>query len=186
METHVLLAFQPPWWLQEPAWLHELARQVRVFIFQHQTLGLYLVIFLEEIGIPLPAPGDIAITYGGAQPALRQALRPALRADPWDYGREDGSGRGPFQAVRALGDHRGEARSRLPDRTFGDLGNTSCPLPRFHTVCSRFGDNLGSDLPRAGKAAWAEGARPVFVLPGATNPVDPAWFGAVSRRVFGI
>ncbi len=65
METHVLLAFQPPWWLQEPTWLHELARQVRVFIFQHQTLGLYLVIFLEEIGIPLPAPGDIAITYGG-------------------------------------------------------------------------------------------------------------------------
>src|SRR5256885_6861600 len=65
METHVLLAFQPPWWLQEPTWLHELARQVRVFIFQHQTFGLYLVIFLEEIGIPLPAPGDIAITYGG-------------------------------------------------------------------------------------------------------------------------
>src|SRR5260221_7710226 len=65
METHVLLAFQPPWWLQEPTWLHELTRQVRVFIFQHQTLGLYLVIFLEEIGIPLPAPGDIAITYGG-------------------------------------------------------------------------------------------------------------------------
>jgi membrane protein DedA with SNARE-associated domain len=38
---------------------------VRSFIFQHQTFGLFTVIFLEEIGIPLPAPGDVAITYGG-------------------------------------------------------------------------------------------------------------------------
>ena len=59
------LAFAPPWWLQEPSWWHALARGVRVFIFQHQTFGLFTVIFLEEIGIPLPAPGDVAITYGG-------------------------------------------------------------------------------------------------------------------------
>ena len=54
-----------PWWLQEPGWWRELARGVRMFIFQHQTFGLFTVIFLEEIGIPLPAPGDVAITYGG-------------------------------------------------------------------------------------------------------------------------
>ena len=45
--------------------MHELSRGIRVFIFQHQTLGLFVVILLEEIGIPLPAPGDVAITYGG-------------------------------------------------------------------------------------------------------------------------
>jgi membrane protein DedA with SNARE-associated domain len=60
-----VLVFTPPWWLQEPAWWHEWARQLRVFIFQHQTFGLFTVIFLEEIGIPLPAPGDVAITYAG-------------------------------------------------------------------------------------------------------------------------
>jgi len=60
------LAFSLPSWLfQEPGWWHELARAVRVFILQHQTSGLFVVILLEEIGIPLPAPGDVAITYGG-------------------------------------------------------------------------------------------------------------------------
>lgn len=59
------LAFNPPWWLQEPGWWRELARAVRLFILQHQTGGLFVVIFLEEIGIPLPAPGDVAITYAG-------------------------------------------------------------------------------------------------------------------------
>jgi len=54
-----------PWWLQEPGWLHYLSHAVRTFIFEHQTLGLFTVILLEEIGIPLPAPGDVAITYAG-------------------------------------------------------------------------------------------------------------------------
>ncbi|MEP6752416.1 MAG: DedA family protein [Candidatus Dormiibacterota bacterium] len=31
----------------------------------HQSSGLFLVIFLEELGVPLPAPGDVAIMYGG-------------------------------------------------------------------------------------------------------------------------
>jgi membrane protein DedA with SNARE-associated domain len=31
----------------------------------HQTGGLFFVIFLEELGVPLPAPGDAAIAYGG-------------------------------------------------------------------------------------------------------------------------
>ena len=59
------LAFSLPWWLQEPSWWRVLARQVRLFILQHQTGGLFTVILLEEIGIPLPAPGDVAITYAG-------------------------------------------------------------------------------------------------------------------------
>jgi membrane protein DedA with SNARE-associated domain len=42
-----------------------MAHAMRIFIFQHQTFGLFTVILLEEIGIPLPAPGDVAITYGG-------------------------------------------------------------------------------------------------------------------------
>ena len=61
----IQLASHLPWWLQEPGWWHELARAVRQFILQHQTGGLFFVILLEEIGIPLPAPGDVAITYGG-------------------------------------------------------------------------------------------------------------------------
>jgi membrane protein DedA with SNARE-associated domain len=60
-----VLASNLPWWLQEPRWFHALEHAVRTFIFQHQTFGLFTVIFLEEMGIPLPAPGDIAITYGG-------------------------------------------------------------------------------------------------------------------------
>lgn len=52
-------------WPFEPAWWHELTRAVRLFILEHQTGGLFCVILLEEIGVPLPAPGDVAITYGG-------------------------------------------------------------------------------------------------------------------------
>ena len=66
---HLLLAAHLaaglPGFVQEPAWWRELARTVRLFILQHQTSGLFVVILLEEIGVPLPAPGDVAITYGG-------------------------------------------------------------------------------------------------------------------------
>src|SRR6266853_3075820 len=55
-----------PGWLQEPSWLRPLTRAVRVFVMDHQTGGLFLVIFLEELGVPLPAPGDAAIAYGGS------------------------------------------------------------------------------------------------------------------------
>jgi membrane protein DedA with SNARE-associated domain len=61
----VYLANRVPWWLQEPTWWRPLARAVRVFVMQHQTGGLFFVIFLEELGVPLPAPGDVAIAYGG-------------------------------------------------------------------------------------------------------------------------
>jgi membrane protein DedA with SNARE-associated domain len=54
-----------PGWLQEPSWWRPLTHAVRIFILQHQSSGLFLVIFLEELGVPLPAPGDAAIAYGG-------------------------------------------------------------------------------------------------------------------------
>jgi membrane protein DedA with SNARE-associated domain len=60
-----LLAFGLRAWQSDPVWWHEATRAVRLFILQHQTSGLFVVILLEEIGIPLPAPGDVAIAYGG-------------------------------------------------------------------------------------------------------------------------
>jgi membrane protein DedA with SNARE-associated domain len=59
------LASSLPGWLQEPSWLRPFTHAIRVFILHHQFGGLYLVIFLEELGVPLPAPGDAAIAYGG-------------------------------------------------------------------------------------------------------------------------
>ena len=61
----VFLADIVPDWLREPGWLRPLTRAVRVFVMDHQTGGLFFVIFLEELGVPLPAPGDVAIAYGG-------------------------------------------------------------------------------------------------------------------------
>jgi membrane protein DedA with SNARE-associated domain len=58
-------AFDLPGWLREPTWWRPLTRAVRLFVFDHQTGGLFFVIFLEELGVPLPAPGDVAILYGG-------------------------------------------------------------------------------------------------------------------------
>jgi membrane protein DedA with SNARE-associated domain len=54
-----------PGWLQEPTWWRPLTHAVQEFVQQHQSSGLFLVIFLEELGVPLPAPGDVAIMYGG-------------------------------------------------------------------------------------------------------------------------
>jgi membrane protein DedA with SNARE-associated domain len=54
-----------PGWLQEPSWWRPLTHAMREFLLQHQSSGLFLVIFLEELGVPLPAPGDFAIMYGG-------------------------------------------------------------------------------------------------------------------------
>src|SRR6202049_2194860 len=59
------LANTLPGWLQEPSWWRPLTHAVRVFLQQHQSSGLFIVIFLEELGVPLPAPGDVAIAYGG-------------------------------------------------------------------------------------------------------------------------
>lgn len=65
MLAHAYLAIDWPSWFQEPDWWDALTQAVADLIVQHQTMGLFLVILLEEIGVPLPAPGDVAITYGG-------------------------------------------------------------------------------------------------------------------------
>src|SRR4030081_1638970 len=64
---HVLITVQTslPGWPQTPSWLHPLARGLGHFLHEHQALGLFGVIFAEELGIPLPAPGDVAIAWGG-------------------------------------------------------------------------------------------------------------------------
>jgi len=54
-----------PTWLEMPDWFWPLTRAVGHFVRTHQAIGLFLVIFAEELGIPLPAPGDAAITFGG-------------------------------------------------------------------------------------------------------------------------
>jgi membrane protein DedA with SNARE-associated domain len=54
-----------PLWLETPSWFWPLTRAIGHFVHQHQAIGLFLVIFAEELGIPLPAPGDAAIMYGG-------------------------------------------------------------------------------------------------------------------------
>jgi membrane-associated protein len=54
-----------PTWLQTPDWLWPITRAIGHLVRTHQAVGLFLVIFAEELGIPLPAPGDAAITYGG-------------------------------------------------------------------------------------------------------------------------
>jgi len=56
-----------PGWLQTPDWLMPVSRGIGHFVRTHQTIGLFLVVFAEELGIPLPFPGDAAITYGGYQ-----------------------------------------------------------------------------------------------------------------------
>ena len=67
MLLHVLLAVASPipTWLEEPGWLHPLTRTIGHFIVEHQASGLFLVIFAEELGIPLPVPGDVAVMTGG-------------------------------------------------------------------------------------------------------------------------
>lgn len=54
-----------PAWLQTPDWLWPVTRAIGHLVRTHQAVGLFLVIFAEELGVPLPAPGDAAITYGG-------------------------------------------------------------------------------------------------------------------------
>jgi membrane protein DedA with SNARE-associated domain len=54
-----------PAWLQTPSWFRPLTRTLGRFVTDHQGLGLFGVIFAEELGIPLPAPGDVAIAWGG-------------------------------------------------------------------------------------------------------------------------
>lgn len=64
---HVLVIVQTSVlsWPQAPSWFHTLTRDLGHFVREHQALGLFLAIFAEELGIPLPAPGDVIIAWGG-------------------------------------------------------------------------------------------------------------------------
>ncbi|HLQ62799.1 MAG TPA: hypothetical protein VK131_13140, partial [Candidatus Acidoferrales bacterium] len=64
LQLYLAVSDPIPRWL-EAGWLRPLRHLLRVFIDQHQAVGLGLVIFAEELGIPLPVPGDVAISYGG-------------------------------------------------------------------------------------------------------------------------
>ncbi len=57
--------FRIPGWFQAPGWIGGLSRDLRLLLLQHQAGGLFLVILVEEMGFPLPVPGDIAILWGG-------------------------------------------------------------------------------------------------------------------------
>lgn len=61
----ILLQTSLPAWPQTPYWFHPASRALGHFVREHQAFGLFLVIFAEELGIPLPAPGDVAIAWGG-------------------------------------------------------------------------------------------------------------------------
>jgi membrane protein DedA with SNARE-associated domain len=63
--SHIHLAWQLPAWLQTPDWYRPLARFILHFIRLNQAVGLFGVIFVEELGIPLPVPGDVAIAWAG-------------------------------------------------------------------------------------------------------------------------
>jgi membrane protein DedA with SNARE-associated domain len=54
-----------PGWMREPTWWRPLTHFISAFLLDHQAGGLFFVIFFEELGVPLPAPGDVAIIYGG-------------------------------------------------------------------------------------------------------------------------
>ena len=53
-----------PGWLLEPGWWRPLTHAVRIFVLQHQRSGLFLVIFFEELVVPLPAPSDVPSRTG--------------------------------------------------------------------------------------------------------------------------
>jgi membrane protein DedA with SNARE-associated domain len=60
-----LLLAEAPDWVGEPAWWEQLVHAVQSLMLHLQTGGLFFVIFFEELGVPLPVPGDVAIAYGG-------------------------------------------------------------------------------------------------------------------------
>lgn len=60
-----LHGFDTSSWFTMPGWFRPLSRELGRFVYEHQNVGLFLVIYAEELGIPLPAPGDVAIAWAG-------------------------------------------------------------------------------------------------------------------------
>jgi membrane-associated protein len=65
LTLYVAVQSSLPSWLETPGWFRHLERGFFHAFFDHQAAGLFAVIFLEELGVPLPAPGDVAIALGG-------------------------------------------------------------------------------------------------------------------------
>ena len=65
LSLSIRLAWYLPSWVQTPDWYRPLTRFVGRFIRDHQAVGTFLVIAAEEVGIPLPAPGDVVIAVTG-------------------------------------------------------------------------------------------------------------------------
>lgn len=60
---------------------YELARRIGALIAQHQVVAIGPVIGLEELGVPLPVPGDVFIVYAGYLVSRGQmAFWPAVAA----------------------------------------------------------------------------------------------------------
>src|SRR5438105_13090391 len=62
--TH-LVVHGLPGWLETPTWLWPVTRALGHTMRHQLGLGLFLAIFAEELGVPLPAPGDVVVTWGG-------------------------------------------------------------------------------------------------------------------------
>jgi hypothetical protein len=71
-----------PSWMREPTWWRPLTHFISAFVLDHQAGGLFFVIFFEELGVPLPAPGDVAIIYGGYL-TTTGAIPTRWRSRPW-------------------------------------------------------------------------------------------------------
>src|SRR3972149_4775797 len=54
----------PPAWLSQTAYTSVTDRILR-FVEQHEYLALFSLLFLEEVGIPLPVPGDAIMAFAG-------------------------------------------------------------------------------------------------------------------------
>ncbi len=65
LNLYLRLAWSIPGWAQTPDWYRPLTRLVGRFVPDHQAIGTFLVIAAEEVGIPLPAPGDAVIAVTG-------------------------------------------------------------------------------------------------------------------------
>jgi len=65
LSLYIRLALTLPDWAQTPGWYRPLTREIGHFIREHQAIGTFLVIGAEELGIPLPAPGDAVIAVTG-------------------------------------------------------------------------------------------------------------------------